>query len=302
MHIGLDFGSFNTTITRGDETRRVPSVIAVDESGDVVAVGEPARAMRGRAPSHIRTVSPVRRGAIADLPRAQEYLRRVLGQELGWRRRVSSVTLLIPPTLSRLQQNAFLEAVRGAGVRRVQPADRDLAGSRELAGRNAVLVVDVGGQTTRATVFSRGKLVLAQAERVGGEDLTQAVRRYLYERHQLDVGEDEAERIKREIGCAVSWGESATVAGGRHTVTALPHSARVQAVDVNPSLAAPLEHILEAPRRVLRGLPAALSGDLYSSGIALTGGGSRLDGMDRYFENALGVPVRRIDDFVGGAL
>ena len=67
--IGIDLGTANTLIyVKGKGiVLREPTVVAIDKyEGKVVAVGEEAGRMTGRAPENIVVVKPLKDGVIAD--------------------------------------------------------------------------------------------------------------------------------------------------------------------------------------------------------------------------------------------
>jgi len=58
----------------------------------------------------------------------------------------------------------------------------------------------------------------------------------------------------------------------------------------------PLEDIVETARRVLEKTPPELVSDIIDRGVALTGGGALLRGMDKLMTKELGVPAYLVDN------
>ena len=56
------------------------------------------------------------------------------------------------------------------------------------------------------------------------------------------------------------------------------------------------EQIAAAAHQVLEHTPPELAGDIYSADVVLTGGGSKLKGLDEYLSQQLKVKVRVSDD------
>src|SRR5260370_8553327 len=75
--LAVDLGTSNTRLyVRGqgvvlDE----PSVVAVDMSGAIQAVGNEAKAMLGRAPGSVQVVRPLPHGGLADSARTRKSFR-----------------------------------------------------------------------------------------------------------------------------------------------------------------------------------------------------------------------------------
>ena len=58
----------------------------------------------------------------------------------------------------------------------------------------------------------------------------------------------------------------------------------------------PLSDIVETARRVLEKTPPELVSDIIDRGVALTGGGALLRGIDKLLTKELGVPAYRVDN------
>src|SRR6185312_13747064 len=76
------------------------------------------------------------------------------------------------------------------------------------------MVVDVGGGTTELAVTALGDVVVSGSLQVGGYDFDDAIVRWL-QRDRLQVGQDQAEELKIEIGSALDSDDldTAEVAG-----------------------------------------------------------------------------------------
>ena len=71
--IGIDLGTSSVLIyIKGQGiVLKEPSVVAVDRNtNEVIAVGEKARKMIGKAPANINVVRPLREGVISEIGRA----------------------------------------------------------------------------------------------------------------------------------------------------------------------------------------------------------------------------------------
>ena len=87
MTVGVDLGTSNTLVYvkgRGVVVRE-PSVVAVS-GGEIVAIGEQAQEMLGRAPEPIEAVKPLQDGVIANFTITHKMLRYLLRRVCGRRR------------------------------------------------------------------------------------------------------------------------------------------------------------------------------------------------------------------------
>src|SRR3990170_7829482 len=79
--IGIDLGTANSLVyvkKRGIVINE-PSIAAINnKTNQILAIGEEAKKMMGRSPSHISVIKPLVNGVISDFEMAQEMLRRYL--------------------------------------------------------------------------------------------------------------------------------------------------------------------------------------------------------------------------------
>ncbi|MGW2007652.1 rod shape-determining protein MreB [Streptomyces nigrescens] len=312
--IGIDLGTANTLVyARGKGVvLNEPSVVAVNAAGDVIAVGVEAKRTIGRTPSGITAMRPLREGVIADFDAAEQMLRALMKKALPSRRfSRPRVVICVPSGITGVERRAVIDSARGAGAREVhlieEPMAAAIGAGLPVDEPVGCMVVDIGGGTTEVAVVSMGGLVTAQSVRVAGDALDAAVSAYIKKKHSLDIGERTAEDIKIAIGSAV-WtpvdvdedGEperpSTYTVRGRDHVHGLPRIQEITEEEIREALAEPVEAIVRAVHRTLDDCPPELSGDIVEHGIALTGGGALLRGLDRRLRQEMGVPVRVADD------
>jgi rod shape-determining protein MreB len=158
------------------------------------------------------------------------------------------------------------------------------------------MVVDIGGGTTEVAVISLGGIVTSQSIRIGGDEMDQALITFGKKEHSLMLGERTAEEIKVALGSAFpSPEESHAEIRGRDLVTGLPKTVVISASEVRRALDDPLNLIIDAVKSTLDKCPPELAGDVMDRGIALTGGGALLQGLDQRIREETGMPVHIAD-------
>ncbi|MGW7576303.1 rod shape-determining protein MreB [Streptomyces sp. NPDC054765] len=307
--IGIDLGTANTLVyVRGKGVvLNEPSVVAVNTAGEVIAVGADAKRTIGRTPSGITAMRPLRDGVIADFDAAERMLRALMKKALPSRRfSRPRVVICVPSGITGVERRAVIDSARGAGAREVhlieEPMAAAIGAGLPVDEPVGCMVVDIGGGTTEVAVISMGGLVTAQSVRVAGDAMDTTVAAYIKKQHSLAVGERTAEDIKIAIGSAV-WTPldtdedgtperptSYTVRGRDH-ITGLPRIQEITEEEIRDALAEPVDAIVRAVHRTLDECPPELSGDIVERGIALTGGGALLRGLDRRLRQEMGVPV-----------
>jgi rod shape-determining protein MreB len=156
------------------------------------------------------------------------------------------------------------------------------------------MIVDIGGGTTEVAVISLGGIVVAQSIRVGGDELDDAIVKYVQRAHKLLIGNQTAEQVKIEVGSAYPRADDETQAEvrGRDLVTGLPKTVILTASDVRAALDDPLNQIIGAIKSTLDQTPPELAADIMDKGIVLAGGGALLSRMDERVRAETQMPVQ----------
>ena len=159
------------------------------------------------------------------------------------------------------------------------------------------MVVDIGGGTTEVAMISLGGIVTCQSIRVGGDEMDQAIIAFAKKEHSLMLGERTAEEIKIAIGSAYpSPDEPHAEIRGRDLVSGLPKTIAIGAGEVRHAIQGPVSTIVDIVKTTLDQCPPELAGDVMDRGIALTGGGALLRGLDERLREETGMPIQLADN------
>ncbi|MEU4234672.1 rod shape-determining protein [Nonomuraea sp. NPDC026600] len=303
--MAVDLGTANTLVyVRGRGiVLNEPSVVAINTvTGKIVAVGIEAKRMIGRTPGNIVAVRPLKDGVIADFDVTERMLRYFI-QRVHKRRHFAKprIIIAVPSGITGVEQRAVKEAGYQAGARKVYIVEEPMAAAigaglpvHEPTGN---MVVDIGGGTTEVAIISMGGVVTSQSIRVGGDELDQAVITFAKKEYSLMLGERTAEEIKMAIGSACPIGEdSHAEIRGRDLVSGLPKTIVVSGEEIRRATEEPVNTIVDAVKTTLDKCPPELSGDLMDRGIALTGGGALLKGMEERVRAETGMPVHLVEN------
>jgi rod shape-determining protein MreB and related proteins len=303
--MAVDLGTANTLVyvRRRGIALNEPSVVALNtHTGKVVAVGVQAKRMIGRTPGSIVAVRPLKDGVIADFDVTERMLRYFI-QKVHRRRYLAKPRLVVavPSGITGVEQSAVKEAGRQAGARRVYIIEEPMAAAigaglpvHEPVGN---MVVDVGGGTTEVAVISLGGIVASDSIRVGGDEMDQAIIAFVKKEHSLLLGERTAEEIKVAIGSACPSPEEPHVEiRGRDLVSGLPKTVVISGEQVRRAIADPVSAVVDIVKATLDKCPPELAGDVMDRGIALTGGGALLRGLDQRLGEETGMPVYLADN------
>jgi rod shape-determining protein MreB len=306
--IAIDLGTANTLVFvagRGVILNE-PSVVAIRSRGgvrEVLAVGEKAKQMLGRTPESIETIRPLRDGVIADFVATEEMLRQFISRTKSLVEFVRPrILICVPAGATPVERRAVYETAMLAGARKVylieEPVAAAIGAGLPIDEPKGSMVVDIGGGTTDIAVLSLGGVVQASSIRCGGNAMDEAIVKYVRRRHQLLIGEANAERIKIEAGSAsrIVNGETAEIViRGREIREGKPKTVTLSPQDIAEALEPPIEKIAEFIQHTIEDLPAEISTDICERGLHLSGGGSKLAKLDQELERRIGVKVHVTD-------
>lgn len=305
--IGIDLGTANVLIYvkgRGvvlDE----PSVVAINsDTKQVLEVGEEARRMVGRTPGNIVAIRPLQGGVIADFEITELMLKHFI-QKVGGKRWFSHPRILIcaPTNITSVEQKAIREAAERCGAKEVfledEPKAAAIGAGMDIFQPSGNMVVDIGGGTTEIAVLSLGGIVHARSLPVGGFAMDEAIAAHVRRAHNLLIGEETAERIKKEIGSAappLNGDRRMMEIRGRDLVSGVPQRVLIDEREVADGLADSVGAIVRGVRLVLEDTAPEFAADVVDRGIVLAGGGALLSRLDLLLEHATGLPVHVAKD------
>ena len=298
--IAIDLGTANTLVyvkSRGIVINE-PSVVAINrDTGEVLAVGTPAKEMIGRTPENVEAIRPLKDGVIADFDVTQVMLKYFMEKALeksGFSR--PRVVICVPSGVTDVEKMAVEEATVQAGAREAflieEPMAAAFGAMLPVEEATGSMICDIGGGTSEVAVISLGGIVNSKSLRMAGDEMNEAIVNYVRREYNVLIGEATAERVKKEIGsaCALAQEESTEVSG-RDLSTGLPKFITITSVDVREAMSECIAAIVEAIKLTLEDTPPELSADIMDRGIVLTGGGSLIRGLDLVIKKETGMPV-----------
>lgn len=303
--LGIDLGTVNTRVyARGrgiivDE----PSVVVMNQNtGDIEAVGSPAKEMLGRAPSHLVVIRPLKDGVIADFTATERMLHYFIQQAYQRRALVHPrVVISVPSGITQVERRAVYDSAyraKAVEVHLVEQATMAALGSGlPITEPGGNMVVDIGGGTSDIAVVSLSGIVYSQSLRIAGNHINEAITNYLKRKYNLLIGERTAEQVKIEIGSAYVLDKPLTMAiKGRSILEGMPKTIALDDSEIREALSECVASIVSAIRVALEGMPPELSADISDRGIVLAGGGALLRNLDKRIREDTGVAVSIADD------
>lgn len=305
--MGIDLGTANSLVylkSKGIVVRE-PSVVAIKkDTGNILAVGNSAKNMLGRTPGNIVALRPMKSGVIADFDTTTTMIRYYIEQaqkNKGLFAPKPNVMVGIPSGITSVEKRAIEDAIRLAGAMTAytieEPFAAAIGANLPVWEPTGSMVVDIGGGTTEVAIISLGGIVISKSLRVAGDEMDEAIIKYIKNKYNLLIGERTAELLKMEIGSAIPPQEKEVMdIRGRDLVSGLPKTVEITALEIAEALRETVRSIVETVKVTLEKSPPELAADIIDKGIVLTGGGALLRNLDRFLSEESCLPVTVAED------
>ena len=307
--IAMDLGTANTIIIcDGKIVVDEPSVVALDRRSErMIAVGMKAKMMYEKTNPEIITIRPLRDGVIANFNACEQMMRGLIKMvHTGSRLFTPSLKMVIgvPSGSTEVELRAVRDSAEHAGGREVyliyEPMAAAIGVGLDVLAPQGNMIVDIGGGSTEIAVISLGGIVADKSIRVAGDELTKDIQEYMSRQHNVRVSERMAERIKINVGAALTdLGAEAPedyVVHGPNRITALPMEVHVCYQEIAHCLDKTVAKIETSILEALEATPPELYADIVQNGIYLTGGGALLRGLAKRFTDKINIPFHVADD------
>ena len=300
-YLAIDMGTANTIIAvRGrDVVVDEPSLVAVSETNDeIVAVGSEAAEMRGREGRDIIVVAPLSAGVVADYEKTREMLSHFVRKaKSGGSQVTREAVLSVLSDVTHVEQRAMLNAAEDAGIGKVYMLEEGLAAAFgadvDPADKRASAVVDIGAASTNIAVVTKGTISHSKSERLGSDEINEAITTHIKRNLGLQIGTETAEEIKRDFVTSIVPGDMAAerIVKGRNLKTGSPAAVTITAGEIYPIVEGIVRRIALVIKDTLTELRPEVAADIYDRGVILTGGGSLLTGLDQYIRDFIDLSV-----------
>lgn len=311
-YVVVDLGTQNTLINVNKQGLifNQKTAIAYDSKTDkIIAVGNEAYNLYGKTGDDTKVVLPLSEGVVQDLTATQDLLRYIFENFSDLETIRKSIFVLAHPSkVSPLELDALQDIPKALGASSVfivEEAKLSLVGeSVDIYAPHASMILDIGGGTSDVAVYSSGTKIFSDSLKVAGNRFSEAIRRYIYANKSIIIGNRISEEIKIDIAGIMTQDQERQTQSkdykpyehttyGRLIATSKPTAFKVTMEELSNALKVEAEKIITLIKDSFKRIPPQILSDVKSTGLLITGGGSRLKGLKEYLETELGIKVKK---------
>ena len=296
---GLDLGTYEIKVydKKQDSTWKEKNVIAIVDGKEILAVGDEAYAMFERTPGNIEVAFPMKEGVISRFTDMQYLLQNLLKKERRFARG-SEYLIAVPTDVTEVEKRAFFDLVvhSAAKAKEVSIIERGVAQcigmGIDVRKTKGLMIVDFGAATTELSIVGSGGMVLNKMLKTGGMTFDMAVQNMVHRNYNFLIGRQTAEVLRKRFGVLGGKGKASMVVAGRNLAVGMPRYQEIPGSAVRAVMKESLETCTAQIGLLIERTPPEVVRAIRENGICLTGGVSRMPGLDRYIETVTGYPVR----------
>ena len=307
QNMAIDLGSANIRICTDvkDVALTQPSSISVrKETGEIVAIGGKSKKIDGKTEEGIETIKPIKNGESSEYTITVSITGTLMDEAVKNPLR----RLLRPDVMTAYHCNttsvgkrATERALKEAGAGRIffveTPIASAVGANLDISSEKGKMIVNIGAEITDIAVISFNGIVTSESVPVGGTTFDNAVKNYFKKEHKMILSDNMAENIKINYLC-VSRDERVDPfeVSAIELQSRLPIEKTVKPDELVKPLNEAITPILDSIRNVLERTPPELVTDIFERGITLTGGGSKLAGLDSLISITTGIDTTVINN------
>lgn len=308
--VAVDFGSSETKICiagSGVVLKEATCIAVEEEFGEeknfaVKAYGDKARALFGRAAVNTHIVNPVFEGDIVHENLAACLLTYFFQKiEISRRKAKYTEVIFILPSgsgeeLKEKYKRVAAECGIGAVYFTITPFASVLGHNVTISESRPMFCLDIGYGITNIAALSQDGLIYGININLGGGNIDKHIIAEIADKRNMNIGALTAERIKNTVGSLLHDDNKMTVIDGRDIESGAPTSLAVNSSHIYEYVLTYIDKILEYVSLVLAKLDVEVASGVVHSGIFLSGGLMKMDGLAEYINDKLKIPVNLPDE------
>lgn len=293
----VDFGTSDFTVYEGGILYKEPSCCIVKEGKnglELLASGY-AAINRTSAVSGEVFIRPISAGAVKNNQAAALLVREVLSKTVPKKPFASyRIYVIVASGITPYERRGVEQAFHQAGYRDVVFIECVLS-LLPFADKRGSAVAVFGGGTLEVGIVSEKGIVSACSLNLGGQDLTEAIRRKVFDITHLNISSERAEALKLELASLYPTDVKSAETVGRDALDGSVKTAVIRADELYPVVKDCYGKMFQTIESLLTAVLDAKTTEILKRGILLAGGGSKIRGLQDAIAETLKLPSKIIE-------
>lgn len=305
--LGLDFGSSYVNLVKQNEglILKQANLVSVKRAEDgyvLKCVGNESYKLLGKNYDNVMTFSPVGFGEIVS-PEYATILLKQLFESVQIKPSLFNpikLVLLIPVGLTDDEKQKYIDLCNSVKIKDIILIPSVISGAIgeniNISANSAKMIVDIGGGTIDCAVINLNHIVCGSTLALGGRTLDSSIVEYIQKKYGATIGLKTAQHLKESIGSLYESDTSTEEVSCINNGTNLVDTVVISAHDIYEATSFFLDELVRVIEATISTLPSDLAGDVTRNGITITGGYSKMVGLEKYLRTRLKINVLISDE------
>lgn len=297
---GVDLGTSSVKIfsLKRNNITVEKNMLAIRNQNQLLAVGNDAYEMFEKTPENVQISSPVAYGSIANVNHVEAVLHTLLHRVDRYIGRGPVIYFSVPMNMSEIERRAYYAITHNGTLNKPkvflveQPICDALALGIPISKTKGSMIVNMGAQSTDVSIIANEQIIISKTIPIGGKQLNESICEMVRRNSNLLIGKRTARRLKVAMANMTKDCREGRKIVGINTLSGIPREGIVSSALVREAISEPLEAIALELKTFIERIPPQIAASVAAEGIYLTGGTTRIPGLDKYIESFTGYPIK----------
>lgn len=303
--IVADIGSkfLNMALTHRDFILREPSVVATDNLNKNQFIHSGLKALKVAEEDTLNTnlIYPIEGGVVRDAAAFKFLISNALLKILPSKVFLSDIKVwcVIKSTLDDTVKRTIDDTFNELGLKQVEfiPSGvADFYAAQKQLGCTSCITVNLGSGLTEVYAVNEGKILAGASMKWAGKNLEQQIADYVNSKYNMTISHSETIGIRKNCISLYPNNMSVYKFKGINVEKNEEQVADISARELYETAAKFFDNITTVVNSIFLSVSAADAESLRENGVILCGGLSDIEGMEKYFYDALKVTVRMLTE------
>lgn len=298
--IGVDLGTSKVKIysKKKNLIKSEMNMIAIRNKEQVLAVGNDAYEMYEKNPTDIEVTFPMSYGKIANLNHVEIVLHSLLHEMDRFAGYGPVIYFSVPMNMTEIERRAYYALAQAGSTRQSKvflverPICDAIALGVPLIRTKGSMIINIGAQSTEVSIIANEQVIISKTIQIGGRQINEAICEQVRKNCTLLIGTRTAKRLKLSMGNLSEEKKEARKVYGIDTLSGLPKEGIIPSVLINETITQIMNELSAELKAFIERIPPQIAASVMQEGIYLTGGTTKLPGIDRFISNYTGYPVK----------